>query len=396
VKPLRIGMVAACPYPTTQGTQVYIRDMVRALVARGHVVHLVVYGHGEDLEPCGAILHRTPALPGYRKLRSGPDLHKPLLDALLVAPLLRLARAGQIDVIHAHNYEAPLAAYLVRALCGVPVLYNAHNLMGDELHRYFSGPVAQALARRLAGLLDREIPRRADRCLAISAQAVSALVELGVGEEDIDFLPPAVHWDQFEDSRAHPGREVQRPTVVYAGNPDRYQDLDVLLRAMHQVTQRLPGARLLLVSGAEPREALQTASELGLAPASVDVLVTSCWSEVRRAMAEAQVAALPRGLCRGFPVKLLNYQALGLPVVACAGSAHGLDDETSAIVVADGDYRAFAEALLRLLADPERRDRMGRAARSSVRERHTWDRRIGQLEMVYQRTMALESTVGLR
>jgi glycosyltransferase involved in cell wall biosynthesis len=396
VKPLRIGMVAACPYPTTQGTQVYIRDMVRALVARGHVVHLVVYGHGEDLDPCGAILHRTPSLPGYRRLRSGPDLHKPLLDALLVAPLLRLARAGQLDVIHAHNYEAPLAAYLVRALCGVPVLYNAHNLMADELHRYFSGAVGRSIARRFAGLLDREIPRRADRCLVLSEQAASALVELGVREQDIDFLPPAVHWDQFEGSRANPGREAQRPTVVYAGNPDRYQDLDVLLRAMQRVTRKLPGARLLLVSGAEPREALQMASELGIEPPSIEVLVTNCWSEVRKAMAQAQVAALPRGLCRGFPVKLLNYQALGLPVVACAGSAHGLEDTNSALLVDDGDHGAFAEALLTLLADPERRDRMGRAGRSSVRTKHTWDQRIGQLEMVYQRTIALESTARLR
>jgi len=384
-------MVAACPYPTTQGTQVYIREMVRALVARGHVVHLVTYGHGEDLDPCGAILHRTAVLPGYRKLRSGPDLTKPLLDLLLVAPLLRLAREGRIDVIHAHNYEAPLAAYLVRAVTDVPVLYNAHNLMCDELHLYFAGSTRRRLARYFAGLLDRQVPRRADRCLAISEEAVPALLELGVRQEDLDCLLPAVHWDQFDAFEARPAQPVERPTVVYAGNPDRYQDLEVLLRAMQIVVRQLPSARLLLVTGAEPVEALETARQIGLCPGTMEVMRTSCWTEVRRVLASAQVAALPRGLCRGFPVKLLNYQALGLPVVACAGSARGLEDGISGLVVADGDSRAFAAALLQLLGDPPRRDRMGRAARSSVRKKHTWDQRIEQLEQVYRRTIGLES-----
>lgn len=388
-------MVAACPYPTMQGTQVYIREMIRALVNRGHVVHLVTYGHGEELDSGGAVLHRTPLLPGYRKLRSGPDLHKPLLDGLLVAPLLRLARQGAIDLIHAHNYEAPLPAYLVRAVTGVPVLYNAHNLMADELHRYFTGKVRRRLAQGLAGVLDRGIPRRADRCLAISEDAVSALIDLGVGPGDIDYLAPAVHWDQFEGFEARPGLAVLRPTVVYTGNPDRYQDLDVLLRALQLARRQLPSARLLFVTSSRPTLALDLARRLDLPADAIELLVTNRWTEVRQAMASAQVAALPRGLCRGFPIKLLNYQAMGLPVVACAGSAKGLSDGVQGIVVADGDHRQFADALLQLFTDPERRLRMGQAARTSVRRKHTWEQQVEQLERIYRRTMGLESRGGL-
>jgi len=388
-------MVAACPYPTMQGTQVYIREMVRALVERGHLVHLVTYGHGEDLDCGGAVLHRTPLLPGYRKLRSGPDLQKPLLDALMVAPLLRLARRGAIDLIHAHNYEAPLPAYLVRSVTGVPVLYNAHNLMADELHRYFNGRARRRLARGLAGLLDREIPRRADRCLAISEDAVPALVGLGVRPEDIDCLAPAVHWDQFADFEANPGRRVARPTVVYTGNPDRYQDLDVLLRALSLLHRQLPSARLLLVTGVKPTETLALARSLDLPADALEVRVTSRWAEIRQAMASAQIAALPRGLCRGFPIKLLNYQAVGLPVVACAGSAKGLSDGRHGVVVPDGDHRQFADALLQLFTDPARRRRMGQAARTSVKRKHTWEQRVEQLEHTYRRTMGLESRGGL-
>ncbi len=393
--PLRIGMVAACPFPTTQGTQVAIADMARALVDRGHQVHLVTYGHGEDLPPCGATVHRVPLLPGYSRIRSGPDRYKPLLDALLVLPLLKLVRAGQIDLMHAHNYEAPLAAYVVRALTGIPVLYQAHNLMADELHLYFERAGSRRLARLAARALDASIPRLADRCIAMSEDAVPALIGLGVDRARIDLIPPAVRWEQFAQVEADPGRVVAQPTVVYTGNPDAYQELSLLLRGMCQVFEQLPSARLLVVTGSQPIELIEEARRLGIGAPAFSVVVTRNFKRVREALAGAQVAALPRGLCRGFPVKLLNYQAMGLPVVACAGSAKTVEHGHSGLVVDDGDYRAFGAAMLHLLTSPADRARMGRAGRASVRKRHCWQARAEQLERTYVRVMNLEYKVGV-
>ncbi len=392
---LRIGMVAACPFPTTQGTQVAIADMVRALVDRGHRVHLVTYGHGEDLPSCGATLHRAPLLPGYSRMRSGPDLYKPLLDALLVLPLLRLVRAGQIDLVHAHNYEAPLAAYVVRALTGIPVLYQAHNLMADELHLYFERDGSRRLAKLAAQALDASIPRLADRCIAMSEEAVPALVDLGVDRARIDLIPPAIRWEQFAQVQGDPGRVVAHPTVIYTGNPDAYQELGLLLRGMCQVLEQLPCARLLVVTGSQPVELIDEARRLGVGAPALSVLVTRNWKRVRDALAGAQVAALPRGLCRGFPVKLLNYQAMGLPVVACSGSAKTIEHGHSGLVVDDGDHRAFGAALLQLLTNPAERDRMGRAGRASVRQGHCWQVRAEQLERTYVRVMNLEYSVDV-
>lgn len=395
MRPLRIGMVAACPFPTTQGTQVAIADMIRALVTRGHEVHLVTYGHGEDLPPCGATMHRARSLPGYSRMRSGPDWCKPVLNALLLAPLLRLVRSGRVDLLHAHNYEAPVPSYFARAITGIPVLYQAHNLMADELHLYFEKGRRQSLAKLTARVLDASIPRLADRCVVMSEEAIPALASLGVKQENIDLILPAVCWNQFAQIRSNPGRVVSRPTVIYTGNPDVYQDLDVLLRAMQLVVEQLPSARLLVVTGSQPRELLEEARRLGINESNLSVLVTREWLRVQEEMAGAQVAALPRGRCRGFPVKLLNYQAMGLPVVACAGSAKNIEHGRSGLVVADGDDRAFAAALLRLLNSPADRDRMGRAGRTSVREEHCWKSRVIQLEQTYARVIGLESERGL-
>ena len=71
----RIALVAACPFPTSQGSQVFIHQLARALAHAGHEVDLVTYGFGE-----------TAGVPSHR-LRAGPSFEKPLWDALLALRL---------------------------------------------------------------------------------------------------------------------------------------------------------------------------------------------------------------------------------------------------------------------------------------------------------------------
>jgi len=384
---LRIVMVAACPYPTTQGTQVYIRGLCRALVDAGHEVHVVTYHFGEEsLPPCGAQIHRIPTLPGYSKLRAGPAWGKPILDLLLLRRLLEVVRKVEPDILHAHNYEAPIAAYIARRLEGVPVVYSSHNLMVDELETYFEGRVARYVARASARFLDRQLPRRADRCITLSREAGPALSELGLDPARIDFIPPGLHPDEF------PGPRAEAPTgslrVVYAGNPDGYQDLDLLFRAMKQVAKSVPDVRLRIISSAALDSTLTLASQCGLDPALVEPFTCTDWEQVKKLMRECDVAALPRRVCRGFPIKLLNYLALGLPVVACEGSAKLLLEGKTGLVVPP-EPSQFAVALCQLLADREEAFRMGLLARSSTLMEQDWRLRVPEFERVYAATLGV-------
>ena len=160
-------MVAACPYPTAQGTQALIGELGRGLHDRGHEVHLVCYHHGAFARPEPFPVHRTPAVPGYRRLRSGPDAAKPALDLLLALRTAQVVRRHGCALIHAHNYEGALAGALAARACGVPLVYHAHNLMADELPRYQRRPTLRPLLRGLGIALDRTVPRLGDRVLAL-------------------------------------------------------------------------------------------------------------------------------------------------------------------------------------------------------------------------------------
>lgn len=361
-RPLRIVQAAAFPFPTPQGSQVYVRGMARALARRGHDVTVACYAHGIGEPDPDYRVVRTPPVPGYDNVRAGPDLVKPLLDAALAWRLAGL----RADIVHAHNYEAPLAAALAGLRTRTPIVYNAHNTMGEELHTYFEGRVARGLARRVGRALDRTVPRLGAHAIAISAPAVPVLTSLGCRR--VTHVPPGV--DPAELPRTPPEPLPPGPWVVYAGNPDRYQDLDVLVEAM----RRVPEAGLLLVSASPLDE------WAGCGLPRLRLVQTADFARVRALLAASAVAALPRTVCSGYPIKLLNYLGMGLPTVAARGSAQNLP---GVVPVADRDPEAMAVAIRALLQDVDRREALGEAARAHVLRACTWDARAAELEAVY-------------
>jgi len=329
------------------------------------------YGHGEGEADSEYTVVRTPKLPGYNNLRAGPDLVKPGLDVALAAQIARIPA----DIVHAHNYEAPLAAVVARRRTRVPVVYGAHNTMSEELHTYFEGRTARRVARRVGRLMDRTIPRMADHALALTPGGAETL--RGLGCRYVDCVAPGVDMDDLAVAEVEviPGG----PWVVYAGNPDHYQDLDVLIDAMRQV----PGAGLMLISAAPLDD--WASCEL----ARIRCIQTSDFQRVKSLLRGAAVAALPRTVCSGYPIKLLNYLGLGLPTVAAQGSAQELP---GVVAVPDRDPGAMAAAIRVLLQHDARRAALGARAREHIAKHCTWDARAQELEGVYAEVLARNSS----
>ena len=363
LRPLHIVQAAAFPFPSPQGSQVYVQGMARALARIGHRVTVACYAHGIGEPDPDYEVVRTPPIPGYDNLRAGPDLVKPLLDLALAARLAAL----DADVVHAHNYEAPLSAALARLRTRTPIVYCAHNTMGEELHTYFEGRVARGVARRVGRLLDRTVPRLADHALAIHHGAVPVLQ--GLGCREVTCVPPGV--DPHDLRPCAPADLPAVPRVVYAGNPDAYQDLDVLMKAM----RRIPEVELLMVS-ASPLDHWE-----GQGLPNARFIQTSDFDEVRSYLASATVAALPRTVCTGYPIKLLNSLGMGLVTVAATGSARPLP---GVVAVPNHDADAMAREIRRLVKAPQQCRELGEKAREYVLAHCTWAARARELEAVYR------------
>jgi glycosyltransferase involved in cell wall biosynthesis len=170
--------------------------------------------------------------------------------------------------------------------------------------------------------------------------------------------------------------------ALYAGNLDDYQNLPLMFRAFARVREQLPRARLVVVSRSDPEPCQAWARQLGVADAVFFVDHTR-FELARRVLGRGRVALLPRTSWCGFPIKLLNYMAAGLPVVASRGSAKIVQHGVTGLVVADGDEEGFAAAVARLLAEPGTAANMGEAGRQRVETEHGWDRHTDRLEEIY-------------
>ena len=139
----RVALVAACAFPTLQGSQLLVRRLAQGLRARGHEVVVVTYAEGLEGALAGVPVYRAPALLGCHARGSGPHPSKLVLDAALFASLWRVLRREHIELVHAHNYEGALIGLAAGKLAGVPVIYHSHNALAEELPTYFRHPLAR-------------------------------------------------------------------------------------------------------------------------------------------------------------------------------------------------------------------------------------------------------------
>lgn len=384
-EPLRVAMIAACPFPWPRGTPVRVQRIAEAVAQRGHAVHVATYHLGEALADAPYAVHRIRDVPGYRRTEPGPTLGKLLrLDPMLVGLLRRLHREYRFDLVHAHHYEGLLVAS--RALRGVPIVYDAHTLLTSELPTYPLG-VPRGLIRAVAPWLDGHLPRRADRVIAVSDAIRDALTALGAAAADrVHVIPNGVEWECFPTERQS---AAEGGPVIFTGNLAPYQGVDLMLEAFALLHARRNDVRLMIVTDSPFAPFEPLARRLGVLDA-VDVR-RATFAELPALLAAASVAVNPRIRSAGIAQKLLNYMAAGLPIATFEGSAGPVRHEVSALRVPDGDTTAMAAAMERLLTDRPLARALGDAAREHVRREFSWEQVAARVEAVY-----LEAIAGAR
>jgi glycosyltransferase involved in cell wall biosynthesis len=169
------------------------------------------------------------------------------------------------------------------------------------------------------------------------------------------------------------GVGVEHVVVMYVGNLEPYQGIDLLLQSFARVLARTARADLVIVGGAPADiEAYQAVSErLGIA-ARVHLLGPRPVGELGALLGDADVLVSPRLRGDNTPMKLYSYLHSGKALVATDLPTHTqLVDATVALLAAPTPD-AFSDALVRLIVDPALRARLGDAGRRLAAERFTY------------------------
>jgi glycosyltransferase involved in cell wall biosynthesis len=157
--------------------------------------------------------------------------------------------------------------------------------------------------------------------------------------------------------------------VARMSREERYKGHDLLIDVWPRVRERVPDAQLVIAGDGDDRERLQQrVADAGL----------GCAIRFTGAIDDPTLAAYYRDAAvfvlssryEGMPLALLEAQAMGVPAVAfdCPTGPADIITPDTGILVPRGDVDALAAALVALLGDPARRERMAHAALKRSRE----------------------------
>jgi glycosyltransferase involved in cell wall biosynthesis len=301
--------------------------------------------------------------------------------AVFARGLLRLAAwcAGRGPrLVHVHTatrgswYRKGLCVLVARAL-GRPVILHVHAGPGDVAAFCARlGPLRRWLLARAFGA--------ATRVISVSA-AGAREVERGLGVRGVAVVPNAAPLTRAVAPAAAVPTDADADAgvgVVYLGGfANAVKGGQVLVDALPALLDAAPGVSVSLAG-------------LGAPPALDGPAGRVRWlgwmeeAPAAAALAGADIVVLP-SLSEGLPVTLLEALVHGRPVVATrvGGMPEVITDDVDGVLVPPGDAAALAGAIAALAADPDRRRRLGRAARARA-ERLSHEEVYARLDSLYR------------
>lgn len=248
-----------------------------------------------------------------------------------------------------------------------PLALIVHHLFGRTAFQEASLPVALATVglERPLGRIYREVP-----VMAVSQSTADDLVRRGLHRDRIRVVPNGVDLTFYSPAE---GSRFARPTLLYLGRLKRYKRIDLILRVVARLRDRIRLRCVIAGSGdhAAPLRALVT--ELGLAD-TVEMPGRVSDEEKRRLFRGAWVHLLTSPK-EGWGITNLEAAACGTPTVASdsPGLRDSVVDGETGYLVPHGDMELLTERVARILESQPLRDRLGAGARAFA-ERFTWDR----------------------
>lgn len=361
---MRILILAPQPFFVQRGTPIAVRALMQVLAEEGHQVDAIVFAEGEDPGIEGVRLFRVPALPGTRNVPPGFSVRKAVCDAVMLPMAARRLWSGKYDLAVAVE-EAAFIALVLKPFFRVPYIYDVDSSIPEQLDDKYDLP--GWLRRLLAGA-----EARAARGAIGAITCCRALQELVEGYAP--GLPVQTLEDVtlIEEAGAPPlDCRFDEPVVMYVGNLEGYQGVDLLIRGFARVEAE---GHLVIIGGTEAHidQLRGLAGDLGVGD-RVTFLGPRPVERIGDYLSQADIVVSPRTKGRNTPMKVYSYLDCGRPLVATRLPTHTqvLDDDIAMLV--EPTPEDMARGIAALLSDPELRARMAGAARERVAAEYSRD-----------------------
>lgn len=395
-------LTPALPYPPHQGGAIRNYGLVRGLHEAGHTVCVLSF-HGDGPDPATTPLADLcewvdtvppPERSKSQRLRdmllsNQPDLARRLNSAAFATRLETRLNQGPFDLVQFEGLEMTPYLPLVRKLQpSARCCYDAHNaeyaLQWAIFHvdrripeRLPAAAYSMLQARRIQ-VYERTVCAGVDCVIAVSDEDAEALRPFRP-DRRVSVVPNGIFTERYADDSPH--LDIGPDTLVFTGKMDYRPNVDAMRwfsdSILPLIREAVPNAGLYIV-GQKPHKSLESLRD------EPHIELTGWVPDVQPFLQAAAVYVAPLRMGSGTRLKILEAMAAGCAVVATTVAASGLDANAKRSLMLADDERAFAQAVVALLHDPERRAALGQAAQADVRNLYDWKTLIPCLLQTYE------------
>ncbi len=406
---MRIGIVCPYSWDVPGGVQFHIRDLAEHLIRLGHHVSVLAPADdGTPLPPYVVSAGRAVPVPyngSVARLNFG---------FLSAARVRRWLHDGTFDVIHIHEPASPSLGLLACWAAQGPIVATFHTSNPRSRAMIAAYPILQPALEKISARI--AVSEYARRTLVEHLGGDAVVIPNGV---DVDFFAraePKAAWrtegaggvsgaaevsgegspavlgggsgsgsDASGGSGAVAGGgAVPGGTLGFIGRIDEpRKGLPVLMRALPRILRARPGTRLLVAGRGDEQEAV--ASLPAEMRRHVEFLGMVSDEDKARLLRSVDVYVAPNTGGESFGIILVEALSAGAPVLASDLDAFAqvLDQGEAGELFANEDADALADAAIRLLGDPRRREEL-RARGSAHVRRFDWSTVGADILAVYE------------
>jgi glycosyltransferase involved in cell wall biosynthesis len=326
----------------------------------------------------------------------------PHADMSALLRLYRVMRRERFTIVHTHNPKPGLLGQLAARMAGVPIVINT-------LHGFYFHDAMKPARRRFYITTEKIAARCSDVILSQNREDMQTAINEGIcSPNKIEYLGNGINVRLFDRARLDDtllkqkrrelGLPPDAPVIGFVGRLVAEKGLLELFDAMRMVCQQVPNVRLLIIGEGDKHKADALTPEIAHDYGLEDVCVFAGWrQDMPELYALMDVLVLPSHR-EGFPRAPMEASAMGVPCIVTdiRGCREAVEPTQNGLLVPLHNNRALAYAIIDLVTNREKAQRMSTAGRILALERFDEQMVFAKVLETYTRLLGEKGLAVLR
>ena len=303
---------------------------------------------------------------------------------LLRKELVEYIRRGNYDLLHCHGSKANVYSAWIRKKLNIPVISTVHS---DPKLDYLGRP----LANMTYGVMNRMALHHRDGWVAVSDSMKDLLISRDYPGDQIWSIYNGIEFPEKLPHRPRGeylqsiGLDWDEECVIFgiAARIASVKDLPTLVKAFAQAVKECPNARLLIAGDGEQRQSVEALAKELCPEGSFHF---TGWIGDMNSFYHALDVNMLSSISETFPYAITEGARLYCATISTAvgGVPKVVIDGETGLLVEPGDDKAMAQAMIRLVQEPELRASLGRNLYEKVRTEYSVESMAKRQAMIYE------------